>query len=158
MRFCIHALQMLKYHDSLVSLKGLLGLLEMTGLNIERDYLLEVACIITEGNKKLSVVEELPSLVIHQPDEIVESMDSWCKLHHSKSGLIKAVQESTLTVEKAEDILIKFIQKHTPAEKCPLAGNSVHLDKVFLTKFMPRVVNHLHYRIIDVSSLKELCR
>jgi len=76
----------------------------------------------------------------------------------TKSGLTAAVKASKINLSKAEDTFLEFIKRHTPAKECPLAGNSVHADKKFLDKYMPRFMNHLHYRIVDVSSIKELCR
>lgn len=76
----------------------------------------------------------------------------------TKSGLTAAVKASKINLSKAEDTFLDFIKKHTSAKECPLAGNSVHADKTFLDKYMPRFMNHLHYRIVDVSSIKELCR
>lgn len=75
-----------------------------------------------------------------------------------QSGLTAAVRASNVTLTKAEDIMLEFVQMHTPKQKCPLAGNSIHADKKFLDKYMPRFMNHLHYRIVDVSTVKELCR
>lgn len=130
--------------------------LEMTGLDIETCHIIEMACLITDEN--LNIVAEGPDLVIHQPDSALEAMDDWCTKQHGESGLTAAVKASKINLSKAEDTFLDFIKKHTSAKECPLAGNSVHADKKFLDKHMPRFMNHLHYRIVDVSSIKELCR
>nr|XP_020477389.1 oligoribonuclease, mitochondrial [Monopterus albus] len=130
--------------------------LEMTGLDIEKDQIIEMACIITDSD--LNVLAEGPNLIINQPDEVLEGMSEWCKAHHGKSGLTQAVQDSTITLEQAEYEFLSFVRQHTPPGQCPLAGNSVHADKRFLDKYMPQFMYHLDYRIIDVSTIKELCR
>uniref|UniRef100_A0A8C4GG64 Oligoribonuclease, mitochondrial n=1 Tax=Dicentrarchus labrax TaxID=13489 RepID=A0A8C4GG64_DICLA len=130
--------------------------LEMTGLDIEKDQIIEMACIITDSD--LNVLAEGPNLIIKQPDQLLEGMSEWCKEHHGKSGLTQAVRDSKITLEQAEYEFLSFVRQHTPPGQCPLAGNSVHADKRFLDKYMPQFMYHLHYRIIDVSTIKELCR
>lgn len=130
--------------------------LEMTGLDIEKDQIIEMACLITDSD--LNILAEGPNLIIKQPDELLDSMSDWCKEHHGKSGLTKAVKESTVTLQQAEYEFLSFVRQQTPPGLCPLAGNSVHADKKFLDKHMPQFMKHLHYRIIDVSTVKELCR
>uniref|UniRef100_A0A8C0MSH1 Oligoribonuclease, mitochondrial n=3 Tax=Canis lupus TaxID=9612 RepID=A0A8C0MSH1_CANLF len=130
--------------------------LEMTGLDIEKDQIIEMACLITDSD--LNILAEGPNLIIKQPDELLDSMSDWCKEHHGKSGLTKAVKESTMTLQQAEYEFLSFVRQQTPPGLCPLAGNSVHADKKFLDKYMPQFMKHLHYRIIDVSTVKELCR
>ncbi|XP_046544406.1 oligoribonuclease, mitochondrial-like [Haliotis rubra] len=130
--------------------------LEMTGLNIETDQILEIACLVTDG--QLNIVAEGPNLVINQPDSALDAMDNWCTEHHGKSGLTEAVKNSKITLPKAEQEVLQFAKMHTQPGVCPLGGNSVHADKMFLKKYMPQLVNHLHYRIMDVSTVKELCR
>ncbi|XP_029304104.1 small fragment nuclease [Cottoperca gobio] len=130
--------------------------LEMTGLDIEKDQIIEMACLITDSD--LNILAEGPNLIINQPNELLEGMSEWCKEHHGKSGLTQAVQDSKITLEQAEYEFLSFVRQHTPPGQCPLAGNSVHADKKFLDKFMPQFMYHLHYRIIDVSTIKELCR
>ncbi|XP_054611214.1 small fragment nuclease [Dunckerocampus dactyliophorus] len=130
--------------------------LEMTGLDIEKDKIIEMACIITDCN--LNILAEGPNLIIKQPDELLESMSDWCKEQHGMSGLTQAVRDSKITLEQAETEFVTFVTQHTPPGQCPLAGNSVHADKRFLDKYMPQFMRHLHYRIIDVSTIKELCR
>ncbi|XP_026871267.2 small fragment nuclease isoform X2 [Electrophorus electricus] len=130
--------------------------LEMTGLDIEKDQIIEMACIITDSD--LNILAEGPNLIISQPNELLESMSDWCKEHHGKSGLTQAVRDSKITLRQAEYEFLSFIRQHTPPGHCPLAGNSVHADKRFLDKYMPQFMRHLHYRIVDVSTVKELCR
>ncbi|XP_026871268.2 small fragment nuclease isoform X3 [Electrophorus electricus] len=128
----------------------------MTGLDIEKDQIIEMACIITDSD--LNILAEGPNLIISQPNELLESMSDWCKEHHGKSGLTQAVRDSKITLRQAEYEFLSFIRQHTPPGHCPLAGNSVHADKRFLDKYMPQFMRHLHYRIVDVSTVKELCR
>ncbi|XP_066462174.1 oligoribonuclease, mitochondrial [Eleutherodactylus coqui] len=130
--------------------------LEMTGLDIQKDQIIEMACLITDSD--LNILAEGPNLIIKQPDELLDSMSNWCKEHHGKSGLTQAVRDSKISLAQAEYEFLSFIRKHTAPGLCPLAGNSVHVDKVFLSKYMPQFMRHLHYRIIDVSTVKELCR
>ncbi|XP_061595312.1 oligoribonuclease, mitochondrial-like [Cololabis saira] len=130
--------------------------LEMTGLDIDKDQIIEMACIITDPD--LNLVAEGPNLIINQPDELLDGMSEWCREHHGKSGLTQAVRSSTITLQQAEYEFLSFVRQHTPPGQCPLAGNSVHADKRFLDKFMPQFMFHLHYRIVDVSTIKELSR
>ncbi|XP_070700274.1 small fragment nuclease [Pempheris klunzingeri] len=130
--------------------------LEMTGLDIEKDQIIEMACIITDSD--LNVLAEGPNLIINQPDDLLEGMSEWCKEHHGKSGLTQAVRDSKITLEQAEYEFLSFVRQHTPPGQCPLAGNSVHADKRFLDKYMPQFMYHLHYRIVDVSTIKETFR
>nr|ACO14409.1 Oligoribonuclease, mitochondrial precursor [Esox lucius] len=130
--------------------------LEMTGLDIEKDQIIEMACIITDS--ELNVLAGGPNLIINTTDELLDGMDDWCKEHHGNSGLTQAVRNSKITLQQAEYEFLSFIRQHTPPGQCPLAGNSVHADKKFLDKYMPQFMHHLHYRIIDVSTIKELCR
>ncbi|XP_039531519.1 small fragment nuclease [Pimephales promelas] len=130
--------------------------LEMTGLDIEKDRIIEMACIVTDSD--LNIIAEGPNLIINQPDDLLDGMSDWCKEHHGKSGLTQAVRDSHMTLQQAEYEFLSFVRQHTPPGQCPLAGNSVHADKRFLDKFMPQFMRHLHYRIIDVSTIKELSR
>ncbi|KAA0704211.1 Oligoribonuclease, mitochondrial [Triplophysa tibetana] len=130
--------------------------LEMTGLDIDKDHIIEMACIITDPD--LNIIAEGPNLIINQPDELLDGMSDWCKEHHGESGLTRAVKDSDITLQQAEYEFLSFIRQHTPPGQCPLAGNSVHADKKFLDKYMSQFMRHLHYRIIDVSTIKELCR
>ncbi|KAK7481616.1 hypothetical protein BaRGS_00016213 [Batillaria attramentaria] len=130
--------------------------LEMTGLDVQKDKIIEIACLVTTGN--LDIVAEGPNLIIHQPQEVMDEMNDWCKEHHGQSGLTRAVLESKTSMEEAEKQVLSFVQQHTEPGWAPLGGNSIHVDRVFLMAQMPSIVNHLHHRIIDVSTVKELCR
>lgn len=130
--------------------------LEMSGLDPERCQILEIASIVTDGD--LNVIAQGPDLVVHQPDSVLEAMDAWCTEHHGKSGLTAAVRASTLSLEEAENETLAFLQRYCPAGKCPLAGNSVWQDRRFIDAYLPRLGSFLHYRTVDVSTLKELVR
>lgn len=130
--------------------------LETSGLHLETCHILEVAVLITDGD--LRETAEGPDLVIHQPDAVLDAMDEWCTNQHGGSGLTAAVKASTVSLLEAEDRLLAFLAEHCPPGTSPLCGNSVHFDRRFLAKFMPRVEAHLHYRNIDVSTIKELVR
>jgi oligoribonuclease len=128
----------------------------MTGLDLQRERIIEVAALITDG--ELNVLAEGPNLVIHQPDDVLSAMDEWNTRHHGSSGLSDRVRRSTLSEAEAESQLLAFLSQHTAAGKAPLAGNSVHQDRAFLARYMPRLEQFLHYRIIDVSTIKELAK
>jgi len=128
--------------------------LEMTGLDVERERIIEAAVLVTDA--ELEIVAEGPSLVIHQSDELIDAMDEWNTRHHGESGLTKRVRASTVTEAEAEAELLAFVSAHTEAGKSPLAGNSIHQDRLFLSRYMPTFTAHLHYRLVDVSSVKEL--
>jgi len=130
--------------------------MEMTGLEPETDRVIEVAVVVTEPD--LTVVAEGPVLVIHQPDSVLDAMDSWNKNTHGKSGLIDKVKASTLTEAEAEQQLIAFLSQHVPAGKSPLCGNSISQDRRFMFRYMPTFERFFHYRNLDVSTLKELAR
>lgn len=130
--------------------------LEMTGLNIATDVILEIACVITDGN--LTVIAEGPSFVIHQSEEKLAAMGKWCQDQHGKTGLIDAVRQSRVSLEHAEREILLFIKQHCPIHTAVLAGNSVWQDRVFLDKYMPSIVGYLHYRMVDVTTIKELVR
>ncbi len=130
--------------------------LEMSGLNAETDVILEIATIITDSN--LNVIDHTPSMVIHQPDEMLDAMDEWNTTHHGASGLTDAVRSSLISLAEAEAVTLDLVSKHTVKDQSPLCGNSIWKDRVFLSKYMPVLEDYLHYRIIDVSSLKELVR
>ena len=129
---------------------------EMTGLDPERERLIEIAVVITGPD--LTPRVEGPVLVIHQPDEVLNAMDAWNKGTHGRSGLIDKVKASTLTEAQAEAELLAFIQRYVPKASSPLCGNTISQDRRFLVKYMPRLEAWLHYRNLDVSTLKELAR
>jgi oligoribonuclease len=128
--------------------------LEMSGLDPEIDVILEIATIITGPD--LEIIDEGPNLVVHQPESIIEAMDEWNTTHHGASGLIDKVRDSELTLLEAETRTLDFVQLHTEEAKAPLCGNSITQDRRFLYKYMPRLSSWLHYRNVDVSSIKEL--
>ncbi|MCH2207031.1 MAG: oligoribonuclease [Lentisphaerales bacterium] len=128
--------------------------LEMTGLEPQTDHILEIASLITDGD--LKIIAEGPEIIIHQPEEIMQGMNEWCVKQHGESGLTEKVKSSTISLEEAEKQTLKFIKKHTGRTKVPLCGNSIGQDRMFLLKYMPKITNHLHYRMVDVSSIKEL--
>jgi oligoribonuclease len=128
--------------------------LEMSGLDIDTDHILEMACLITD--KDLNVVAEGPELIIHQSDEVLAGMDAWCIKHHGESGLTQSVRDSKISVAEAESLMLDFLNKNgIPKGQCPLGGNSIHADRLFLNKYMKNFLGHLHYRVVDVSSFKE---
>ncbi|NYT70516.1 oligoribonuclease [Pusillimonas noertemannii] len=128
--------------------------LEMTGLDPEKERIIEAAVVVTEPD--LTFVAEGPVLVVHQSDELLNAMDKWNTSTHGKSGLTDKVKASTLTEEQAEAQLLAFLSQHVPAGKSPLCGNTVGQDRRFLVKYMPRLEAFFHYRNLDVSTLKEL--
>ncbi len=129
---------------------------EMTGLDPEKDRLLEIAVIVT--GPQLEPRIEGPVLVIHQSDALLAGMDAWNKGTHGRSGLIDKVKASTLTEAEAEQQLLDFIARHVPRSASPLCGNTISQDRRFLVKYMPRLEAYLHYRNLDVSTLKELAK
>jgi oligoribonuclease len=130
--------------------------LEMTGLNPNNDVILEIASVITDGN--LNVLEEGPAFIINQPKEKLAGMDKWCTDHHKKSGLTDAVLASTTTLQHAEEQTLAFIKKHCREKEGVLAGNSVWQDRNFLQKYMPSITTYLHYRLVDVTSIKVVAK
>ncbi len=131
--------------------------LEMTGLDHTRDVIVEIATIITDD--ELAIVEEGPDLVIHQPDEVLAAMDPFVVDMHTKSGLLALIKASTITLDDAAAATLEFIKQHVPEPaSVPLCGNSIGTDRRFLAAYMPDIENHLHYRSIDVSSVKELVK
>lgn len=128
--------------------------LEMTGLDLQADQILEIAVIVTDFN--LEIVAEGPSLVIHQDPHSLQSMNNLVYQMHNDSGLLLDVSRSTMRVGDAEQQILQFLQQYSPPGQMPLCGNSVWQDKFFLMRFMPKLLSFLHYRIIDVSTVKEL--
>ena len=129
---------------------------EMTGLNPEKERLIEIAIIVT-GPQLVPRIEG-PVLVIHQPDEILDQMDKWNKGTHGRSGLIDKVKASTVTEAEAEAQILLFIAQYVPKSVSPLCGNTISQDRRFLVKYMPKLETFLHYRNIDVSTFKELAK
>jgi oligoribonuclease len=130
--------------------------MEMSGLNPETDRVLEIAIVITDA--QLNVVAEAATLVVHQPDTVLEAMDNWNQSTHKKSGLIDRVKASTFSEAEVEAQMIAFLEQHVPSGASPICGNSVHQDRRFLVRYLPKLDAYFHYRLIDVSTLKELAR
>lgn len=128
--------------------------LEMTGLDPDTDTIIEIATIIT--NSQLEVIKEGPSIAIHQPDDVLARMDPWCVEHHGASGLTQRVKNSKITLARAEDESLAFIREYCHEKMAPLCGSSIHQDRRFLVRYMPKLNAFLHYRMIDVSTIKEL--
>ena len=130
--------------------------MEMSGLVPDRDRILEVALVVTDG--ELNTIAEAPVWVVHQADEVLDAMDSWNKGTHGRSGLIDKVRASKFTEAEVEAMVLDFLRAHVASGTAPLAGNTVHQDRRFMARYMPAFDSYLHYRIVDVSTLKELAR
>jgi oligoribonuclease len=130
---------------------------EMTGLDLRRDALIEIAALVTDSD--LNVLDEGIDLVIGAPDELLTDMQPVVQEMHANSGLTDAVRASVVTVAEAEQLVLEHLRKHVPdARTVPLCGNSIATDRAFLARDMPELDGFLHYRMVDVSSIKELCR
>ena len=143
--------QKIKNHDNLVWLD-----MEMSGLDTNQDVVLEVAVVVTDA--KLNILIESPSYAIHQSDSILNNMDKWNTSTHTRSGLIERVKNSPHTIQAVEEELLKLINKYVQKGISPLCGNTIHQDRKFLSKYMPKLDNYLHYRNLDVSTIKELAK
>jgi len=130
--------------------------MEMTGLQPDADRVIEIAMLVTDP--QLNVVATGPVLVVHQPDEVLDAMDTWNKSTHAKTGLIERVRASSLSEVAVERQSLEFLAAHVPANASPMCGNSICQDRRFLVRWMPRLEAHFHYRNLDVSTLKELVR
>jgi oligoribonuclease len=131
--------------------------LEMTGLEPDTDVIVEIATLVTDDD--LNIVAEGPDLVIHQPADVLAIMKPIVVEMHTKSGLLGAITSSTITLEEAGAATLEFIKLHVPeARTVPLCGNSIGTDRRFLAKYLPEIENYLHYRSVDVSSIKELAK
>ena len=130
--------------------------LEMTGLDPEKERIIEMATIITDS--ELNLVAEGPVIAVHQPDSLLDAMDEWCTNTHGASGLTKRVKESTISEAQAEQQTLEFLQQYLEPGKSPLCGNSIGQDRRFLVKYMPQLEGFFHYRNLDVSTIKELAR
>ncbi len=129
----------------------------MTGLDPAKDVIVEIATLITDD--QLEIVAEGPDLVIHHPDDVLARMDRFVVDMHTRSGLLPAIKASTITLEDAGRETFEFIKAHVPTERTvPLCGNSIGTDRRFLAAYLPEIENFLHYRSVDVSSVKELVR
>jgi len=130
--------------------------LEMTGLYPDTDRIIEIAVVVTDANLEKRV--EGPVFAVHQTDETLDKMDAWNKGTHGRSGLIDRVKASTVSEKDAEVALIDFLKRYVPAGKSPMCGNSICQDRRFMVRGMPKLEAFFHYRNLDVSTLKELCR
>ncbi len=128
--------------------------LEMTGLNPEKDQIVEIATIVTDAD--LNVLAEGPDLVIYQPPQVTDNMIAWNQEHFAASGLINEIHDSKISLVEAEEQTLNFLKQHSPSNTALLAGNSVHIDREFIRLHMPRLAAYVHYRIIDVTTIKEL--
>lgn len=128
--------------------------LEMTGLDTDRDAIIEIATVITDS--QLNILAEGPVLAIHQPDQVLNGMDAWNTKQHTQSGLVDRIRRSTEDYAGAEAQTLAFLRKWVPAGKSPMCGNSICQDRRFLHRLMPELERYFHYRHIDVSTLKEL--
>ncbi|ODV79074.1 ribonuclease H-like protein [Suhomyces tanzawaensis NRRL Y-17324] len=129
---------------------------EMTGLDVFNDHIIEICCIITDGNLNI-IDEDGYESVVYQPKEVLDAMNEWCINQHTKSGLVAKILASPEQVlPKVQTELYDYIQKYIPNQRTAImAGNSIHMDKFFMMKEFPKVVEHLHYRLIDVSTIME---
>ncbi len=130
--------------------------MEMTGLKPDTDRIIEVALIVTDG--ELVTVAEAPVWVVHQDEAVLSGMDSWNTSTHGRSGLVDRVRASTFTERDVESAALGFLREHVPSKASPMCGNSICQDRRFLARWMPELEDYFHYRNLDVSTLKELCR
>ena len=130
--------------------------MEMTGLNPEQDKIIEVAMIITDAD--LNVLAQSEVYVIHQSDEVLNGMDEWNTATHGRTGLTQRVRDSRLTEAEAEQKLLDFMSAWIPEKASPMCGNTIHQDRRFMVRYMPKLEAYFHYRNLDVSTLKELAR
>jgi oligoribonuclease len=128
--------------------------LEMTGLNTDKDYIIEIATVVTDSD--LNVLAEGPSLAIHQTDTILDGMDVWNTKQHSGSGLTDRIRTSTITEAQAEEMTLEFLSQYVTPKKSPMCGSSICQDRRFLYRCMPALEGYFHYRNLDVSTVKEL--
>jgi oligoribonuclease len=130
--------------------------LEMTGLDPNRERIIEVATVVTDAH--LNVIAEGPVLAVHQPDTLLAGMDEWNQRTHGESGLVERVKKSTVDTAEAERRTLEFLREHVTPGTSPVCGNSVHQDRRFLEREMPELLEFFHYRNLDVSTLKELAK
>lgn len=130
--------------------------MEMSGLDPERERIIELAMIVTDSN--LEVIAESPAWAVHQSDAVLDAMDDWNKKTHGRSGLIERVRASTMDDAAVEAAALAFMAEYVPARSSPMCGNSIGQDRRFMVRYMPKLEDWFHYRNLDVSTLKELCR
>lgn len=130
--------------------------MEMTGLEPEHEHIIELAIVVTDS--QLVTIAESPVWVVHQSDSLLAAMDEWNQKTHGRSGLIDKVRASTLDEAAVEAAALAFIQEYLPAQSSPMCGNTIGQDRRFMVRYMPQLEAWFHYRNLDVSTLKELCR
>ena len=130
--------------------------MEMTGLQPDSDRIIEMALLVTDA--QLNIIADGPVVAIHQPDAVLEAMDSWNRGTHAKTGLVERVRASSLSEAQAERAALEFLARHVPPSASPMCGNSICQDRRFLARWMPQLEAYFHYRNVDVSTLKELLR
>lgn len=130
--------------------------LEMTGLDLAHERIIEIATIVTDAD--LQIIAEGPVFAIKQPDTLLDDMDAWNTKQHNKSGLVERVKNSTVDEAQAEQQTLEFLYQYLPVGKSPLCGNSICTDRRFLSVHMPNLESFFHYRLIDVSTIKELAK
>jgi oligoribonuclease len=130
--------------------------MEMTGLDPDSDQIIEVAVVVTDLN--LVTLAEAPVFVVHQSDAVLDAMDAWNKSTHARSGLIDKVKASQLSEADVEEAIVAFLKPHASKAKSPMCGNSICQDRRFMVRGMPKLEAYFHYRNLDVSTLKELCK
>ena len=128
--------------------------LEMTGLDPKKCTIVEIGAVITDN--ELNILAETPAIAIHHSAKTLSSMELWSRHHHKKSGLTEECRKSKTGLKKAEEEILKFVKTHCKEKAAPLCGNTIWQDRRFLVKYMPRLEQYLHYRVVDVSSVKEL--
>jgi oligoribonuclease len=142
---------------SLQSENNLLWLdLEMTGLDPQRHTIIEIATLITDND--LNVIAEGPAMVIHHNQATMDKIEEWSRKTHTKSGLLERVSQSKIGLQTAQEMTLEFVSRYCPHQKSPLCGNSIGHDRRFLERYMPNLFAYLHYRNVDVSTVKELVR
>lgn len=130
--------------------------MEMSGLKPDSDRILEIAMIVTDA--QLNVIATAPVWVVHQDDEVLNSMDAWNKGTHTKSGLVDKVKASPLSENEVEEQCIAFLKQYVKANIAPMCGNTICQDRRFMARYMPKLEAYFHYRNVDVSTIKELCK
>lgn len=128
--------------------------LEMTGLDTQNDFIIEIATIVTDS--ELNMLAEGPVLAIHQSEQVLNAMDEWNTKQHTGSGLVERIKQSDMDEARAEQLTIEFLQQYVPQGKSPMCGNSICQDRRFLARCMPQLEAYFHYRNLDVSTIKEL--
>lgn len=128
--------------------------LEFTDLDYKKGKIVEIATVVTDGY--LNILGKGPDLVINQPESILSSMANWNQEHFSESGLLEEIRKSNITVSQAEEETLLFLRKHCAPNTALLAGSSVYMDREYLREYMPKLFNFIHYRIVDVNTIKEL--